>query len=138
MRKETNVESTLKKCRALINQINAGLSAEEPFVDVSPATELLSYLERPLRSQQPCCRRSWRKTSETALVTTVTRLPPGPVHCRAAPISSSGTVSDLEALAESSLSGNARVGNTSVSGRGAGRYIRFDPWSWLSPQRAQA
>ena len=45
---------------------------------------------------------------------------------------------DLEALAESSLSGNARVGNTSVSGRGAGRYNRLDPWSWLSLQRAQA
>ena len=29
------------------------------------------------------------------------------------------------------------VGNTSISGRGAGRYIRFDPWSWLSLQRAQ-
>jgi hypothetical protein len=25
-----------------------------------------------------------------------------------------------------------------ISGRGAGRYIRFDPWSWLSLQRAQA
>jgi Resolvase, N terminal domain len=35
-------------------------------------------------------------------------------------------------------SGNARVGNTPISGRGAGRYIRFDPWSWLSLQRAQA
>ena len=46
MRKETDVESTLEKCRALINQINAGLSAEEPFVDVSSAAELLFYLER--------------------------------------------------------------------------------------------
>src|ERR1700730_4440988 len=35
-------------------------------------------------------------------------------------------------------SGNARVGNTSISRRGAGRYIRFDPWAWLSLQRAQA
>jgi hypothetical protein len=26
------------------------------------------------------------------------------------------------------------VGNTSISGRGAGRHIRFDPWSWLSLQ----
>ena len=39
-------EATLENCRALINQINAGLSAEEPFVDVSSATELLFYLER--------------------------------------------------------------------------------------------
>jgi len=32
--------------RALITQINTGLSAKEPFVDVSSATELLFYLER--------------------------------------------------------------------------------------------
>jgi hypothetical protein len=29
-------------------------------------------------------------------------------------------------------------GNTSISGRGTAQYIRFDPWSWLSLQRAQA
>ena len=46
MLKETDVEAALVNCRALISQINAGLSAEEPFVDVSSATELLSYLER--------------------------------------------------------------------------------------------
>ena len=46
MRNETDIESILEKCRALINQINAALSAEGPFVDVSSATELLSYLER--------------------------------------------------------------------------------------------
>ena len=46
MLKETDVEAALANCRALINQINAGLSAEEPFVDVSSATELLLYLER--------------------------------------------------------------------------------------------
>ena len=39
-------EAALENCRALINQINAGLSAEEPFVDVSSATELLFCLER--------------------------------------------------------------------------------------------
>jgi hypothetical protein len=39
-------EATLENCRALINQINAGLSAEGPFVDVSSATELLFCLER--------------------------------------------------------------------------------------------
>jgi hypothetical protein len=46
MPKEIDVEAALANCRALINQINAGLSAEEPFVDVSSATELLFYLER--------------------------------------------------------------------------------------------
>ena len=43
MLKETDVEAALANCRALINQINAGLSAEEPFVDVSSATELLFF-----------------------------------------------------------------------------------------------
>jgi hypothetical protein len=39
-------EATLENCRALINQIIAGLSAKEPFVNVSSAAELLFYLER--------------------------------------------------------------------------------------------
>jgi len=43
MLKETDVEAALTNCRALISQINAGLSAEEPFADVSSATELLFY-----------------------------------------------------------------------------------------------
>jgi len=38
-------EAALENCRALINQIYAGLSAEEPFVNVSSAAELLLYLE---------------------------------------------------------------------------------------------
>ena len=38
-------EATLENCRALINQIIAGLSAEEPFVNVLSAAELLLYLE---------------------------------------------------------------------------------------------
>jgi hypothetical protein len=46
MLKENDVEVALANCRALINKINAGLSAEEAFVDVSSATELLFYLER--------------------------------------------------------------------------------------------
>jgi hypothetical protein len=41
MLKETGVEVALANCRALINQINAGLAAAQPFVDVSSATELL-------------------------------------------------------------------------------------------------
>ena len=42
----TDIETALANCRALINQINAGLSAKEPFVDASSATELIFYLER--------------------------------------------------------------------------------------------
>jgi hypothetical protein len=39
------VETILENCRALINQINAGLSAEEPFGNASSAAELLFHLE---------------------------------------------------------------------------------------------
>jgi hypothetical protein len=38
-------EAALENCRALINHIDAGLSAEEPFVNVSSAAEALLYLE---------------------------------------------------------------------------------------------
>jgi hypothetical protein len=45
MLKETEAEATLENCRALINQITVGLSAEKPFVNVSSAAELLVQLE---------------------------------------------------------------------------------------------
>jgi hypothetical protein len=45
MRKEIEAEAALEKCRALIDQINAGLSAEELFVDVLSSAELLLYLD---------------------------------------------------------------------------------------------
>ena len=38
-------KAALENCRALINQIDADLFAEEPFVNVSSAAELLLYLE---------------------------------------------------------------------------------------------
>jgi len=44
MLKKIHVEGTLENCRALINQMIVGLSAEKPF-DVSLARELLFYLE---------------------------------------------------------------------------------------------
>jgi hypothetical protein len=43
--KKFEAEAALANCRALINQINAGLSAEEPFVNVSSTAELQLYLE---------------------------------------------------------------------------------------------
>jgi hypothetical protein len=43
---EIEAGAMLENCRALISQINARLSVEEPFVDVSSARELLFYLER--------------------------------------------------------------------------------------------
>jgi hypothetical protein len=45
MLKETDVEGILENCRALINQITAALSAEEPFVNVSWVAELQLHLE---------------------------------------------------------------------------------------------
>jgi hypothetical protein len=38
-------QAALENCRTLIDQINGRLSAEEPFVNVSSAAELLLYLE---------------------------------------------------------------------------------------------
>jgi hypothetical protein len=43
--KETEAEATLENCRALINQITVGLSAEKPFVDFLSAAEVLLYLD---------------------------------------------------------------------------------------------
>jgi hypothetical protein len=37
--------AVLETCRALIDQVIAGLSAEKPFVNVSSAEELLLHLE---------------------------------------------------------------------------------------------
>jgi hypothetical protein len=45
MLKETEAEATLENCRALINQITVGLSAEKPFVDFLSATEVPLYLD---------------------------------------------------------------------------------------------
>jgi hypothetical protein len=43
--KEIEAGAALEDCRALIDQINAELFAEEPFVNVSRAAELQLYLE---------------------------------------------------------------------------------------------
>jgi hypothetical protein len=43
--KEIEAEAVLENCRALIDQIDAGLAPEKPFVNVSSAAELLFYLE---------------------------------------------------------------------------------------------
>ena len=45
MPKKVEAGAALANCRALIKQINAGLSAEKPLVNVSSAAELLFYLE---------------------------------------------------------------------------------------------
>jgi|SoimicMinimDraft_17_1059745.scaffolds.fasta_scaffold14177_1 predicted DNA-binding ribbon-helix-helix protein len=63
----TDVETALANCRALINQINAGLSAKEPFVDVSSATELLLYIERAASALKRSMSRS-RERGETKTV----------------------------------------------------------------------
>jgi hypothetical protein len=43
--KEIQAKAVLENCRALINQINAGLFEKEPFINVSSVAELLLYLE---------------------------------------------------------------------------------------------
>jgi hypothetical protein len=52
--KEIEAEAALENCRALINQINAGLSAEEPFVNVSSTAELQLYLEFAASALEKC------------------------------------------------------------------------------------
>jgi hypothetical protein len=46
--KEAEIGAALANCRALINQINAGLSAEKPFLNISSAPGLLFILSLPL------------------------------------------------------------------------------------------
>ena len=43
--KQAEVGAALANCRALLSQIDAGLSAEKLFLNVSSAAELLFYLE---------------------------------------------------------------------------------------------
>jgi hypothetical protein len=64
--KKFEAEATLENCRALINQINAGLSADEPVVDVSSATELLFYLECAASALKKSVSRS-RERGETKI-----------------------------------------------------------------------
>ena len=51
-------EAALENCRALINQIDVDLSAEEPFVNVSSAAEVLLYLECADSALKRCVSRS--------------------------------------------------------------------------------
>jgi hypothetical protein len=52
--KKVEAGAALATCRALINQINAGLSAEEPFVNVSSTAELQLYLEFAAPALEKC------------------------------------------------------------------------------------
>ena len=45
MLKKIEAEAAIENCRALIDQIDAGLSAEGPFGDVSSGVDLLLNLE---------------------------------------------------------------------------------------------
>jgi len=65
--KEIEAGAALEDCRALINQINAGLSADEPVVDVSSAAELLFYLERAASALTRSVSRS-QERGETKIV----------------------------------------------------------------------
>ena len=54
MLKEIEAGAALENSRRLINQINAGLSAEEPFVNVSSTAELQLYLEFAASALETC------------------------------------------------------------------------------------
>ena len=66
MLKKFEAEAALANCRALINQITAGLSAEEPFVNVSSTAELQLYLEFAASALQKSAPRP-RERGETKL-----------------------------------------------------------------------
>jgi hypothetical protein len=57
MLKEINAEAVLDNCRALIEQVNAGLSAEELLVNLSSAAELQLHLEFAASVLKRCCSR---------------------------------------------------------------------------------
>ena len=54
MLKEIEAEAALANCRVLINQINAGLSVEEPLANVSSTAELQLYLEFAASALEKC------------------------------------------------------------------------------------
>ena len=66
MLKKFEAEAALANCRALINQINVGLSVDEPFVNASSAAELQLYLEFAASALQKSAPRS-RERGETKL-----------------------------------------------------------------------
>jgi len=55
--KKVEAGAALANCRALINQINAALSAEKPFVNVSSVAELLLHLESAASALRKSARR---------------------------------------------------------------------------------
>jgi hypothetical protein len=63
MLKKIEAEATLENCRALIEQINAGLSAEEPLVNLSSAAELQLHLEFAASVLKRSCSRERGKAS---------------------------------------------------------------------------
>jgi hypothetical protein len=79
MLKKTEAEAVLKKCRGLIDEIIAGLSAEKPLVNTSSAAELLFYLEFAASALKKSAPRA-RKRRETKIVTSIIRGTDGPAR----------------------------------------------------------
>jgi len=77
--KEAEIEAALANCRALVNQIDAGLSAEKLFFNVSSAAELLFYLEFAASALKKSAPRA-RKRRETKIVTSIIRGTDGPAR----------------------------------------------------------
>jgi hypothetical protein len=63
MLEEIEAEAAIENCRALIDQIDAGLSAEEPFGDVSSGVDLLLNLELHLEHAASALERSCTEPS---------------------------------------------------------------------------
>jgi hypothetical protein len=74
MLKKTEAEATLENCRTLIDKINAGLSAEEPLVNLSSAAELLLHLE----SAASVLKRSCSREQGTKVAISITSGTDGP------------------------------------------------------------
>jgi hypothetical protein len=74
MLKKTEAEATLENCRALIDKINAGLSAEEALVSLSSAAELLLHLE----SAASVLKRSCSREQGTKVAMSIISGPDGP------------------------------------------------------------
>ena len=76
--KEIKAEAVLEDCRVLIDQINAELFAEEPFVNVSQAADFSCILSLPLRlSRRPhnACESVARRRPQLSTPLTAPRLP---------------------------------------------------------------
>ena len=83
MLKKFEAEAALANCRALINQINVGLSVDEPFVNASSAAELqlnLEFAASALQKSAPA-RESVERRSSPSITVSTDRPAPAALRC---------------------------------------------------------